>query len=64
MTRLRPIDYFQIVTSGLFLVLGAMIVVRSAMGQVWLGCAVGAVMFAYGVWRWQAIVRALREVKR
>lgn len=64
MTHLRPIDYFQIVTTMLFIALGTVAAVRSALAGVWMGCAVGAVMFAYGVWRTKAIMRALREVRR
>jgi len=61
---LRAIDIFQIATTGLFLALGAVIVVRAAALGLWVGCVVGAVMFAYGVHRSRAIVRALREVGR
>jgi lipopolysaccharide export LptBFGC system permease protein LptF len=62
--RLRAIDCFQIATTVLFVALGATIIVRSARAGVWMGCVVGAVMFAFGVYRWSAIVRALREVRR
>ena len=64
MRRLRAIDFFQMATTALFVVLGATIVVRSATAGVWMGCVVGAVMFAFGIYRWTAIVRALREARR
>lgn len=64
MRRLRAIDCFQITTTVLFVALGATIIVRSARAGVWMGCVVGAVMFAFGIYRWSAIVRALREVRR
>ncbi len=64
MKPLRPIDYFQMATTFLFLALGAILAVRSSLQEIWMGSAVGAVMFFYGVWRTKAIARALREVRR
>ncbi len=64
MRRLRAIDFFQMATTALFVVLGATIIVRSVGVGVWMGCVVGAVMLAFGIYRWAAIVRALREVRR
>ncbi len=64
MSRLRPIDVFQVVTSSLLLALGAMTAARALALGLWLGVVVGVVMAAYGVYRWRFIVRALREVRR
>ncbi|MFB3880716.1 MAG: hypothetical protein ACE149_05605 [Armatimonadota bacterium] len=64
MRRLRAIDFFQIATTALFVLLGATIAVRSAQAGVWMGCVVGAVMLSFGIYRWSAIARALREAKR
>ena len=64
MSWLRPIDIFQIVTTMLLLALGAVAAVHALMHRAWLAFLVGAVMTAYGIYRWSAIRRAFREARR
>ncbi|UCC68145.1 MAG: hypothetical protein JSV79_13730 [Armatimonadota bacterium] len=59
---LRPIAKFQVLTTALFLVLGATILVRSALrGAPWGSYLVGALFAAYGVYRAAFILRWMRE---
>jgi hypothetical protein len=62
MTRLRPLDCFQIITTVLFLALGATILVRAALLRVpaVLAYVVGMVFVGLGIYRARFILRALR----
>jgi hypothetical protein len=61
MTRLRPLDCFQIITTVLFLVLGAAILMRAAALQITsvLAYVVGAGFAALGLYRAHSILRFL-----
>jgi len=62
MTRLRPIDRFQIVMTGLILVLGALILVRAGLRHAPADSyGVGVAFLAYGMYRMRSILRALRR---
>ena len=62
MTRLRPLDCFQIITTVLFLALGAAILVRAAALQITsvLAYVVGAGFATLGLYRAHFILRVLR----
>jgi len=62
MRRLRPVDRFQIVTTALILVLGALILLRSAERHAPVDSyGLGAVFLLYGLYRLRFIARALRR---
>jgi hypothetical protein len=62
MSRLRPIDYFQVCTTGLLVVLGIAILVRAAMRGAPLGSyVIGLAFVAYGAYRAGFVVRAVRR---
>ena len=62
MSRLRPIDRFQVATTGLFIMLGAVILVRAGFrGAPWGSYGVGAMFIAYGCYRIGFIMRSLRD---
>ena len=61
MTRLRPLDYFQIITTCLFVALGVVIVVRGASaGAGALAYVVGLVFVGLGAHRLRFVLRAFR----
>jgi len=61
MSRLRPIDRFQVVTTALFIGLGIAIVVRAALLRApVLAYVIGGAFAAYGLYRARFIVRALQ----
>jgi hypothetical protein len=60
MSSLRPIDRFQIVTTGLFIALGVVIVVRAGIRAApWSSYLVGSLFVAYGLYRIRLIRRSL-----
>jgi len=62
MSPLRPLDYFQIATTGLLVLLGAIILVRShALAAAAPGYLIGLGFLGYGLYRARFIVRALRR---
>jgi hypothetical protein len=64
MTRLRPVDRFQIVTTTLLLALGLLIVVRAGVRHAPIDSyGLGAAFVAYGLYRVRFILRALRRGK-
>jgi hypothetical protein len=61
MRSLSAIDRFQIFTTILLVVLGTLIIVRaSILSAPWGSYVIGAVFLAYGLYRAQFIMRALR----
>jgi hypothetical protein len=61
MSGLRPLDRFQIATTGLILMLGVVILMRAWMLGAPAGSyVVGVAFVAYGAYRAKFIVRALR----
>jgi hypothetical protein len=65
MSRLRPLDYFQIATTALLVVLGLIILIRSrALGAPAPSYAIGLAFLAYGVYRGSFILRALRGARK
>lgn len=62
MRSLRPMDRFQIVTTGLFITLGLVILVRAGLCHARIDTyGLGAAFVAYGLYRARFIVRALRR---
>lgn len=61
MRALRPLDYFQTATTLVFILLGAVVLVRACSAGAWPACLFGAVMFAYGIYRARAIARFLHQ---
>lgn len=61
MRGLRPVDRFQIITTGLILVLGATILVRAALrGAPLDSYGLGGAFVAYGLYRVRLVLRGLR----
>ena len=57
---LHPLEKFQIVTTGLFVVVGLLILARSfALGASRLAYLLGIVFVAYGLYRWRQIRQVL-----
>ena len=61
--RPSAVDYFQMVTSGLFLLLGATIIFRSLLGEGAppLAHLVGASFIAFGLYRLKFVARWCRS---
>jgi hypothetical protein len=54
------LEKFQIVTTGLFVVVGLLILARSfALGASWPAYLFGVVFVAYGLYRWRLIRQTL-----
>ena len=57
---LHPLEKFQIVTTGLFVVVGLLILARSfALGASWPAYLLGVVFVAYGLYRRRLIRQTL-----
>jgi hypothetical protein len=57
---LHPLEKFQIVTTGLFVVVGLLILARSfALGAPWPAYLLGVIFLAYGLYRRRLIRQTL-----
>ena len=63
--RLNKTDYYQIVTSALMVVLGAVILIRSLAGPITLmTLLVGGGFLALGIYRLNFVVKYIREKRK